>query len=332
MRKLLAFTLSLAAGSGHAASIETLNIHVAPGHRQAALFINNRGEFLVSNEAGGFRLDYYLVRPAGSGSERLSLPGPPSGLNDLDQIIGSSEGFHSPQFGYVYQGGEVRHLSAPGCSDTEPASINNAGQIAVRCPSADPDQGTSFLLSDGAYTPIVVPGATGTFAYAMNQYGVVAGVAVLHSGKPVAFTFDHGTYATYAFAPEDSLSVLSINDAGVLIAQTIHYVGVQEQYHSFIVQPDGSMTEIVDPSGAQVHAGTINDAGQVTGSLLAADGSVSPLYYHDGRFVPFPSIPPGYNGGVDDINQSGEMAASINSMARDNYRGAYAARCVGAAC
>jgi probable HAF family extracellular repeat protein len=89
--------------------------------------INNLGHLLGSSSLGLFLLrdGTYTM---------LNLPGGPNGLNDADQIVGSS--YDEPD-GFVLSDGVLTTLRVPGSTFTTAFGINDAGQIVGWYGAAD---------------------------------------------------------------------------------------------------------------------------------------------------------------------------------------------------
>jgi probable HAF family extracellular repeat protein len=101
-------------------------------------------------------------------------------------------------------------LDVPGASFPGPivaTGINDSGQIVGYYPAAD---GTyhGFLLSDGNYTTLDVPGWSDTFASGINDSGQIVGYYgdsnVYYAYPSHGFLLDQGSYTTLN-APESLL-------------------------------------------------------------------------------------------------------------------------------
>jgi uncharacterized membrane protein len=70
--------------------------------------------------------------------------------------------------------------------------------------------GHSFLLDNGSYTTLNVPGAIDTLAFGINDSGQIVGWYIDAAGA-YGFLLDQGNYTTLPFIP------YGINDAGQIV-------------------------------------------------------------------------------------------------------------------
>src|ERR1700676_2473490 len=75
--------------------------------------------------------------------------------------------------GFLYQGGTITKISFPGAADTNPAGINDSGQIVGSFSNSS--TGGAFLDSGGVFTTFGFPGADQTYATGINDPGQIVG-------------------------------------------------------------------------------------------------------------------------------------------------------------
>jgi uncharacterized membrane protein len=119
-------------------------------------------------------------------------------------------------------------------SNTNATGINNSGQIAGGYQGGgSPPQG--FLLDQGSYTPLGVPGFTGdTIASGINDSGQIVGsYGFFGDGLVYGFLLDQGTYTTLDVPGSTYTSATGIDDSGQIVEWCAEGFGV----HGFLATP-----------------------------------------------------------------------------------------------
>lgn len=111
------------------------------------------------------------------------------GVNDSGAIVGNS---------FVYENGVFTNIDDPSAQYTNPASINNQGQIVgttVR-PGCGHAVYSGFIYQDGVFTRLDYPGARGygTFVTGNNDLGQVVGYFEDASYVAHSFLYANGVY------------------------------------------------------------------------------------------------------------------------------------------
>jgi probable HAF family extracellular repeat protein len=142
-----------------------------------AFFLNAKGQVAgYSRDAGGTRHGFVWHKGvfttidapgAGPGGTRII------GINDRGDVVGTYQDATGQFHGFLLSGGVFTTLDAPGSNGfTVAEGINNRGHIV----GAGADEATrGFVLIDGVYTLIEVPGAVWTDVYAINNKGEIVG-------------------------------------------------------------------------------------------------------------------------------------------------------------
>jgi probable HAF family extracellular repeat protein len=112
-------------------------------------------------------------------------------------------------------------IDVPGATDTTASGINERGQIVgvyrdaggVDCPTTGVGC-HGFLLDEGAFTPIDVPGTAGTQAGAINRRGQIVGFFIDTTGTFHGFLLDQGTFTRIDVPGATATLATEINDRG----------------------------------------------------------------------------------------------------------------------
>jgi len=172
------------------------------------------------------------------------------GINDAGEVVGGG-----PQGAFLWDDGVISNLGVPGRA----TSINNSGQIAGIRRLQPTSNG--FIWQDGNLTLLGALGGISSWAYDINDSGVVVGAAQIPDGEWHAYILedevmtDLGTYSgrkSYAEAVNNEGLVAGYSDGRAVMWE------------------DGTLHDLNDliPSDSNwflMHAFDINDAGQIVG-------------------------------------------------------------------
>jgi hypothetical protein len=208
--------------------------------------LNNRGVtvgfFSDTDLGGGMDANYGWVNVDGH-FRKVDFPAASPASTPIDQNLGVNDegivvGFYNDangnSHGYEYdiwtrQFSTVVDPSAPGASLTA-AAINDRGDVAGFY--ANPATGTTdgFLLRDGHFKDLAVPGASSTMALGVNSYDEVVGTYVVGSGNSAVM---HG----FTWTPGHGFS--TVDDPNGIGATTINGVNDAGQLAGFYVDGAG---------------------------------------------------------------------------------------------
>lgn len=183
-------------------------------------------------------------------------------------------------------------------------AINNDGDMAGWAWRPDLNAYRATLYSGGQGRIIdQTLGGSSSWAYGINDSGVVVGGSQLASGSLRAFAFSNGNMTNLGTLGGDLSVATGINNAG-------HIVGYSNRPDWSQPQPflyDGSMRSLGAFSGP-ARANAINDAGQVVGSFNIG-GSVQEhaFLYDDGDIMDLGTFGGGYITRAFDINNHGDI-------------------------
>jgi probable HAF family extracellular repeat protein len=191
----------------------------APGAQPgttAPAAINDLGQIVGSyndNTTGAFKQFLYF-----NGSfTTIDLPGNPTGMNNLGDIVGTFGSFTNSSLGeqgFLYSHGKVTVIDYPNSFNTQLGGINDFEQI-VGWFYDNTGSYHGFVYGNGAYSnPINFPGAAFTSLVGINDEGQIIG------GYPNnAFLYENGAFTTIKFPNPDTTytGVNSINNRGDIL-------------------------------------------------------------------------------------------------------------------
>jgi uncharacterized membrane protein len=160
----------------------------------------------------------------------------------------------------------------PGADDTSLNGGPNPQGAAVGSYDAPGIAHGGFVVRNGVFTPVDVPGAgpDGTVPLWITPLGAVLGWYWDTAGAQHGFLLQNGHYTTVDFPGKAGTNLNGMNPAGQIVGEFSLDVGFND-YHSFIRSTTGQFTAF-DPPGAVVsYAATINPSGAIVGSYNTAD-------------------------------------------------------------
>ena len=169
------------------------------------------------NEAVGIAGGHGVLYANGTWT-KLDFPGAivtwPTGINNLGQVVGWYEN-NTGQHGFIYNRGTWVSFDFPDTTTfTEPAGINDRGQIVG-------DRGGHAIVYDhGGVTVIDYPGAAVTAAFGINNRGQVVGEYSTTSPFGIhGFLYDNGTFTTIDYPGAVVTAAFGINDLGQIVGE-----------------------------------------------------------------------------------------------------------------
>jgi uncharacterized membrane protein len=196
------------------------------------------------------------------------------GINNSGDIVGAYRITNTPpRHALLIRRGQLLPLAPStvlAADYSEALKINDRGDVVGQYIT---DDGVShgFLLSKGVVTTLDFPGASDTYAFDINEAGVVVGYwDILDAlGNVLAthgFVWTNGTFSEVNFPDSADSVVLGINAEG-------EYVGERDSDitstvgHAFLYT-DGHFTSFDFPEATLTQADDINERGQIVGVYI----------------------------------------------------------------
>jgi probable HAF family extracellular repeat protein len=194
------------------------------------------------------------------------------GVNATGTIVGSS---HSDG-GSILGVHAFRYTDASGMVDLTPAiddahaeGINDAGQIVGW------RNERAFRLTGGTFTDLgVAAGFSGSFGYAINGTGQVAGHVISGTGNSEQiFRYTNGAMTILGGLGEYNRA-FGINAAGDVVGQGLPVLGLKQGFLYTNANGMQGLNQLIDPAAGWYILGAtgINDAGQIVGWASGPNG------------------------------------------------------------
>ncbi|HKT25512.1 MAG TPA: hypothetical protein VJR04_12965 [Terriglobales bacterium] len=247
--------------------------------------------------------------------EVLAIPGAQqitaNAINDRAQVVGQFNDANGMPHGFIYEDGSVCQLDYPNARETNILDINNRGQLLGLIVTATATLG--FIYDRGMFSsPLIYPGAkTLTIPNGINDRQEIVGV---HDAPPHGGSFYYGVggYKFLAYPGAQGTDAQRINDSRQIIGDFTDAAGT----HGFVyLENVGAFTSALNCPNAPVIAFRgINNAGQIVGGCVDAQGNEHPFIYADGAMHPI-LIPGATSASVNDINDRGQITGTLQSAA-----------------
>jgi probable HAF family extracellular repeat protein len=224
-------------------------------------------------------------------------------INGSGQIVGYSYVSSAGQtHAFLYENGALKDISI-GTGGSWAQAINESGQIAIYTNSG------TYIYTNGSTR--LVPGSDQMFVpVAMNDSGQIAGT---QSGAGAATFYDGSKLINLApLVPKTYSLATGLNNAGQVIGNG--YSASGDDYQGFVYAA-GAVHLLTAPGSVQSYAESINNAGDVVGSIVNTDKTVWPYLYRNGTMTNLNSLPGVAESGwvlttASKINNAGQILAA----------------------
>jgi hypothetical protein len=162
----------------------TIDVPFSGAVGNSCLGINNSGEIVGAWEDATTAHGFVL---SGGTYTSFDYPGAAStaalSVNNNGVIVGAYTDASGVTHGFTLSGGTYTSYDPPGSTYTVGSGINDSGDIVgYYCQSSECAAGNGypstlgFLLSGGTYTNITIPDAVASYAFTINNNGVIVGI------------------------------------------------------------------------------------------------------------------------------------------------------------
>ena len=182
--------------------------------------------------------------------------------------------------------------------------------------------GQGYLLDDGRFRPIAVPGATGTLPFGINDRGEIVGTYDDAEGRSHGFVWERGRHRTIdapgatGSTPEgfSGTGAFGINDRGQIVGT---YVGGDGHLRGYLWER-GRFRPIDAPGATDTTGFDINDRGQITIQAGSAEDPFLNFLWEDGDFTPI-RFPGAVATVVHKIDDRGRVVGVYGQGASDQF-------------
>jgi probable HAF family extracellular repeat protein len=210
------------------------------------------------------------------GFQTLTIPSPagttttPTALNDTGAIVGnlqSGTGASTQNTAFLFSGGKFTHFRFPGSHGTFVYDINKQGVIVGSFDTSLESGEFSFMVHNGVFTKIILPGFPNTQSAALgiNGLGDIVGQFsrdgfttvgyLLHQRKLTIISFPGAAGGTFP---------TGINDQGIVVGT--YKIVKDGQPHGFTWQ-NGNFTNVDEPGFGATIPVKISNKGDIVGTF-----------------------------------------------------------------
>jgi uncharacterized membrane protein len=199
------------------------------------------------------------------------------GINNVGDVIGSTETSGGIESGYVRHHGKYFFLNVPGATDTDGNGINNTGDVVGTWDVYTPTTGVNHGYVGSEDEFILLPDPPNQDGFpdfsAINDKDVVVGnlfpqPSTTNNGNR-GFVFEDGTY-TILDCSKDQTEANGINNDGDIVGECTDFLPAYHE-HGFLLD-DGKYYLIDYPGATDTVAYSINEHGTIAGTYTDSSG------------------------------------------------------------
>jgi uncharacterized membrane protein len=206
-------------------------------------------------------------------------------INKSGEMVGAFADSSGNIHGYELAKGVYTQLDYLGVTNfTVALGINASGEITGVYDDPKTGNATGFLLSNGTYTSITIPGAISTYTENLNKNGVIAGYYFDSGGNSHGFTYDHGTITTIDYGNDYPNTYLAgINDSGLIVGgygSSITINSVPYLWEHGFLYSNGTFSTFDAPFGdvEVTQPWGMNNKGEIVGGYVDSQGMLYGFY------------------------------------------------------
>jgi len=264
---------------------QTVDLGTLPGgHSSFALAANDVGQVIgyadtdttVGDQQHGFFWDKGVMTDLGLMMDYVTPAAGPRAINNLGQVIGSTQINQGTPQGWVWHHGQMTSLGS-----ASPQAINNMGQV-VGSFDTGTGQVHAFLWQDGVLTDLGAGGGSYAAAQFINDRGEIVGS--FGYDPPRVFTWRNGVMTVLPTLDGDAAWAAGINDLGDVAGTSQTATG---DVHPFLWHK-GVMTDLGAPATATYTTATgLGRQDDVVGYGSGPELNPTPFIWQHGKMTDF---------------------------------------------
>ncbi len=240
----------------------------------------------------------------------------PLALNDSKVVVGTTAfpgPFQQGGYPFIWRGGILTQVSAPGWTGGDLAAINSSGVAVGQARLADPAAPTApFVYDNGTVSLLAVPGIGA--ADAINDAGVIGGfvqsVQANGFGPNAPFLYQSGVVTILSNLGVDTGGVTGINTTGVAAGTLMTAPGLNQP---FVWQ--NSAMSFLPALGNLPTVNGINDGGTIVGSTnIGSDPTSHVVIWSNGALTDLGALATGMTTTGLGINNGGVIVGTAYGL------------------
>ncbi len=223
----------------------------------------------------------------------------------------------------IAQNFEVIPLTHPD-GDFNAVATNNLTQVAGTVIISETVYHAVRREQDGQFTDLPELGGNVSRAYCMNELGEIAGYTVDEQGFGHVVVWESGGFRELEIPADAGFLPIPVdlNNSG---AATGYYTNLSNLTHALVWDSNGVVQQLPDDKGMQSATSAINDADEIVGIIVLADGTTRAYYWRPNsplkslsstQIADYTAMDIGTLGGLgaqaNDINNNGQIVGMAN--------------------
>jgi hypothetical protein len=222
---------------------------------------------------------------------------------------------------------KLRTFGFPGAASSFATDINNRGQILGFYSLTDPAAYAGsfggvrgFLLSEGAFTTIDVPGATWTLPIAINEAEEIVGHCYYQDGRGMmCFRRVCRNFVNFSIPNSQRTAVRDLDAAGHILGQYVDNAG---KSHGYVLMRDGHFDEIAFPNAAITVPAGMYDLQTIVGSYTNQENTppvnLEGFLLKGGNYTPF-NVPGALGTRPKAVNVKGDILGLYSDSVKPDH-------------